>query len=99
MCAELKHQVPNVGQEKDDGRPTRKDEQTTKRVVDRVRRAIFGQDTEAAILNFRCVISMSVMQQHQEDSHAAGRMRVMHARVMRDELACAAVAWKVDSWK
>ena len=28
---------------------------------------------------------------------AAGRMSVMQARVMRDELACAAVIWKVAS--
>jgi len=36
---------------------------------------------------------------HQDDSHAAGRIRVIQARVSKDELACAAVTWKVDSWK
>lgn len=33
------------------------------------------------------------------DVQAAGRMRVMQARVIKDELAWAAVTWKVDSWK
>jgi hypothetical protein len=31
------------------------------------------------------------------DSQAAGMIKVIHARVMSEELACAAVIWKVDS--
>ena len=34
---------------------------------------------------------------HESDPHAAGRMSVMHAKVISDELACAAVIWNVDS--
>lgn len=56
------------------------------RVVGRVRRSVFEEVAERGVFDFRGVVSwLAVLQEWY--SQAAGRMSVMQARVIKDELA------------
>ena len=95
MGLELEDEVADVGEEQDDGCSSREDEQAAKRAV--VRSRGVGGEGDGPVVLRGVVLGSATLRLLAVDSHAAGMMSVMHARVMSDELAWAAVAWKVDS--
>lgn len=96
VSAELENEVGQVGQEEQDGSAARQSEQARERgVVGRRRFASSRKPAASLVREMVC----NQLGGNAYYSQAAGMMRVMQDRLMSDTLVCAAVTWKVDSWK